>query len=57
MTSRVPGSSPGGSGVFSLFRQFTSPTDPLNLKFFQSFPNNNNINYRLVHSREGLMAC
>ena len=29
MTSRVPGSSPGGSGVFSLFRQFTSPTDPL----------------------------
>ena len=43
MTSRVPGSSPGGSGVFfSLFRQFTSPTDPLNLKFSQSFPNNNN---------------
>ena len=31
MTSKVPGSSPGGSGIFSLFRQFTSPTDPLNL--------------------------
>ena len=37
MTSRVPGSSPGGSGVFSLFRQFTSPTDPLNLKFSHPF--------------------
>ena len=32
MTSKVPGSSPGGSGVFfSLFRQFTSPTDPFNI--------------------------
>ena len=41
MTSRVPGSSPGGSGgFFSLFRQFTSPTDTLNLKFSQSFPKN-----------------
>ena len=29
MTSKVLGSSPGGSGGFSLFRQFISPTDPL----------------------------
>ena len=28
-----------GLAFFSLFRQFTSPTDPLNLKFSQSFPN------------------
>ena len=27
-----------GLAFFSLFRQFTSPTDPLNLKFSQSFP-------------------
>ena len=31
MASKVPGLSPGGSGVFSsLFRQLTFPTDPLN---------------------------
>ena len=30
MTSKVPGSNPGLSGDFSLFRQFTSPTHPLN---------------------------
>ena len=33
-----------GLAFFSLFRQFTSPTDPLNMKFSQSFPNNNNNN-------------
>ena len=31
------GSSPGGSGDFSHFRQFTSPADPKNLKFSQFF--------------------
>ena len=38
MTSKVPGSSPGGSGIFfSLFRQFTSLSDPLNKGFSRSF--------------------
>ena len=53
MTSWVPGSSPGGSGVFSLFRQFTSPIDPLNLKFSQSFPNNNNNNNNIIYNSDG----
>ena len=40
MTSKVLGSSPGGSGGFSLFRQFTSPTDPLNyyLYYYYYYP-------------------
>ena len=53
MTSRVPGSSPGGSGVFfSLFRQFTSPTDPLNMKFSQSFPN-----YYFYYYYQSILLC
>ena len=40
MTSKVPGSNPGGSGSFSsLFRQLTSPTDLFEfvLTFFSLF--------------------
>ena len=44
MTSRVPGSSPGGSGVFFSFQAVpTSPTDPLNNN--NNNNNNNNINW------------
>ena len=46
MTSRVPGSCPGGSGVFSLFRLFTSPTDPLNYYYYY---------YWLVWGKETLL--
>ena len=39
MTSMAPGSSPGGSGFFLFQAVSTSLTDPLNLKFSQSFQN------------------
>ena len=43
-----------GLAFFSLFRQFTSPTDPLNLKFSQSFPNNNNL---ILSASQDISEC